>query len=707
MREKISKTYSKNNSLWLLIYIIQLFISACTQQEEKKLNSETDKINKEVYIKIIGIELEYYNKTKDINCKQKVDSVMEKYQLYGKPEDSILATAFSIKAKIYEDKNLLDSAWENINRSVYYCTDTTFSTFPLILLKKGDIAFKKGLIDVGYVYYLKGASSIQVNAKSDIKITTSNSLGLAVYRNHQFSLSRLFFMKALRSYSNIDTTFSLTYRKQEIYGNIALSYISENKLDSSKMYFDSALYQINNHWKISANKNSNDSLSLEVAKSVIYSNIGYYYKLQNNLDKALEYFLLSYYISEKSNRELTSAFLNLKQINLIYANKKDTKKLLYYTRKQDSIFIASKDDGFEVISANTDFLNYYNLGWKDSAFNVLFRKYNYFINFISKQNASVFKTVDEQLSILEKNKSLLFAQKESNAKEKLLNIYYYIIIGVALFIIILLIILYRMRFLLKNNTSLISDIENKNLLLQKNEFELEKTNKLLSQFIDEKNEVLGFVAHDMRTPISGIEGLANLMLIKAVEPEEYDMILQKIIELCSDTTVLIQDVIEAVRLEELNEIETYPLDANQVVKKSIQFTENYAQQKNISLKMDSISAKILIQGNEDKLIRAITNLITNAIKFSHRGEEVLVSISNKDNFIAISVIDKGIGMSDKIKNNLFKRFTEVGRAGTEGEKSIGLGTSLIKKIIDLHHGKIEVDSIEGKGTNITLLLPSK
>jgi two-component system sensor histidine kinase VicK len=110
--------------------------------------------------------------------------------------------------------------------------------------------------------------------------------------------------------------------------------------------------------------------------------------------------------------------------------------------------------------------------------------------------------------------------------------------------------------------------------------------------------------------------------------------------------------------------------------------------------------------SQEKIWRVISNLISNAIKFSPNNADIKVKVANGNNEVKISVSDNGIGIPDNIKNDVFNTFTNAKRTGTAGEKSFGLGLSICRQIIENHNGKIWFESNAGKGTTFYISLPT-
>lgn len=109
--------------------------------------------------------------------------------------------------------------------------------------------------------------------------------------------------------------------------------------------------------------------------------------------------------------------------------------------------------------------------------------------------------------------------------------------------------------------------------------------------------------------------------------------------------------------------------------------------------------------NPSKLERVIDNLISNGLKFSAENKPIQVNMEQQKGDVVITVKDFGIGIPAKLQEYIFNQFSKAGRRGLQGEKSIGLGLHIAKKIIEQHHGQLLMSSIENEGTTFTIKLP--
>lgn len=246
-------------------------------------------------------------------------------------------------------------------------------------------------------------------------------------------------------------------------------------------------------------------------------------------------------------------------------------------------------------------------------------------------------------------------------------------------------ILYRLDF--------ITDIENR----KKGEEELLKLDQ-------SKNAILNIVAHDLRTPISGITNLARLLFKK-----QMDLECKKFLQLIEDSgnysMAIIQDILDLSQLEqESSAVNKESTELNNFIKDCIFMHQIQAKEKLIQINFKSSVEKIFQDINRDKMRRVFSNLISNAIKFSFEKGNVDISLYRESKKTIIRIQDYGIGIPPKLIDVLFDKFSEARRVGTKGENSTGLGMSIVKEIIDKHKAKIKIESEENKGTSVYIEL---
>ncbi|RFZ84488.1 sensor histidine kinase [Mucilaginibacter terrenus] len=225
--------------------------------------------------------------------------------------------------------------------------------------------------------------------------------------------------------------------------------------------------------------------------------------------------------------------------------------------------------------------------------------------------------------------------------------------------------------------------------------EIEKANQF-------KNEVLGMVAHDLRNPIAAVESLAMVMEMEDIDEETQEN-LTLMRQSCVKARTIIDDLLEAAKNENAG-LDTKRTDMNA-------FLKNIANGWKVQLGgkdtvvFKSEAPEVFAKINHEKFPRVIDNLISNALKFSKENDSVELALNVIKNRVVIRVTDHGMGIPKEMLPRLFERFSGAGRTGLRGEQSTGIGLSIVKQIVESHQGKINVKSIEGKGSIFTIELP--
>jgi two-component system sensor histidine kinase VicK len=163
--------------------------------------------------------------------------------------------------------------------------------------------------------------------------------------------------------------------------------------------------------------------------------------------------------------------------------------------------------------------------------------------------------------------------------------------------------------------------------------------------------------------------------------------------------------------QEFLESESVSVNKNriEVVSKIKFIIDNFkVVEKNISKNfvVKSSEEKLYADLDEVKFMQVLTNLVSNAIKFTPDGGEILITIEKNEDTLLMTVADNGVGIPKAVQPHLFEKFTRARRPGIKGEKSVGLGMYIIKRIVDLHEGKIWFTSEENKGTTFYVEIPA-
>jgi len=249
----------------------------------------------------------------------------------------------------------------------------------------------------------------------------------------------------------------------------------------------------------------------------------------------------------------------------------------------------------------------------------------------------------------------------------------------------------------KNNRNIkkyVVELELRNQELNQSYSDLENT-------LEENARILGIVAHDLRSPLSGITGYATL-LEDEEELESRHLYVNSIKSISSDAMQLIEDLLTFDGLSD-SEIELNEISVDEIINYSISLNKFKAAEKHQLIRYNSEHFSIHV--NRDRFWRVINNLLNNAIKFSPQFTTITINAEQLTDKIRISVKDRGIGIPESMKKNLFTSDIKHRRSGTDGEVSHGMGLSICKKIVEAHSGTIRVESEEGYGSTFIVELP--
>lgn len=238
--------------------------------------------------------------------------------------------------------------------------------------------------------------------------------------------------------------------------------------------------------------------------------------------------------------------------------------------------------------------------------------------------------------------------------------------------------------------------------------DLERKTAQLEELNNQKNQFLGMAAHDLRNPLALIQGYSQLLLEKFhnTEDEKTVQMLETIKRSSSTMFALINDLLDVSVIESgvVNlHLDHYHL--NNIVDEILPLVSKLASDKNISLTVKCIPETIDIYCDRIKMEQILSNLITNAIKFSNPGTNIEISLGKTDTEILIAVKDQGVGIPSGEIEKIFTPFAKSSNKTTAGEPSTGLGLAIVNKVVQAHKGKIWVESEMGKGSTFYVSFP--
>jgi signal transduction histidine kinase len=424
---------------------------------------------------------------------------------------------------------------------------------------------------------------------------------------------------------------------------LAVIHLHKNDFDKALAYYDST-----NQLHLKTN-NQLGSAEVELGKANVYAK-------QNKLDAAIESVNKSLEMARKLNaRTLEAACFN--QFTKLWEKKGDYQKSLQYLKQykqlEDSLF--SHDMQQKLLREQVLFETEH----KDTQIAAL----------QSKQDA-----IDEQLKRQEFIRNIL-------------------VVVMALSVILLATVYRSGQRRRQINT----------LLLQHQE-EMEKRSEELERLNQVKDKFFSIISHDLRSPINALSGLLDLLDKGAVTPEELPQHIGELKIRFNHTRTLLNNLLDwtLLQMDKLN-LQPTKIDLHKIVDENIQLL-SAVQTKKIKL-TNNIPTLALAFADSNTINLVMRNLMTNAIKFTNDGGEVVINATPKDNQWFVTVRDNGIGMNNEVLKILFDKTAPYTTRGTANEKGTGLGLILCKEFVEKNGGKIWVESSEGKGSTFYFTLP--
>ncbi|MBZ5609519.1 MAG: CHASE2 domain-containing protein [Acidobacteriia bacterium] len=218
-------------------------------------------------------------------------------------------------------------------------------------------------------------------------------------------------------------------------------------------------------------------------------------------------------------------------------------------------------------------------------------------------------------------------------------------------------------------------------------------------------QAIHFVTHEMRTPLTAIQGSSELMGRYNLSEDKRKQIADMINQESKRLARMIQTFLDVERLSDGQmELKREQFGARDVVEACVQRVRPLAERKNIGIRIEELDGAL--QGDRELMEYVVYNLLTNAVKYSNSGTQITVACRLEASQLRLSVRDQGIGMDAKELRQIFQKFYRTKRAEASGEAGTGIGLSIVQQIVQHHGGKMEVSSEPGKGSCFTVVLPA-
>ncbi len=249
-------------------------------------------------------------------------------------------------------------------------------------------------------------------------------------------------------------------------------------------------------------------------------------------------------------------------------------------------------------------------------------------------------------------------------------------------------------------------------LLQVNHSLSERTNQL-REALEVNQDILGITAHDLKNPLGGVIGLAEVVIMNAEEePEAPVNSATEFVSIIRDAAErmlkIVQELLDTHRQGNDSFLTLEPASLSEIVTRAIQWNNRQAQQKNIRIHFaDSDPSDVAC--DVVAIQRAVDNYLSNAVKYSPPGSNIWVSLSPEHThaapMVCLKVRDEGPGLTEEDMTRVFGKMTRLSAQPTAGEHSTGLGLYIVKQLVEAHGGAVGVESMVGEGATFWLVLP--
>jgi signal transduction histidine kinase len=222
-----------------------------------------------------------------------------------------------------------------------------------------------------------------------------------------------------------------------------------------------------------------------------------------------------------------------------------------------------------------------------------------------------------------------------------------------------------------------------------------------------KSDFVSTISHEFKSPLSSIRQLAEMLQSGRVPSENrrqeyYDVL----VEQSERLTLLIDNILDFAKIEEgRKKFDFQIMDTGSLLQQIVSVIQDQVRHKDFVIRLEIEKPLPEIKADRESMTQAITNLIDNAVKYSGEARDIIVRAFEEGQYLIITVKDFGIGIKKEEIDKIFERFYRGGDELTRTVKGSGLGLTLVKQIVEAHHGNVSVESEPGHGSTFLIRLP--
>ena len=586
-----------------------------------------------------------FDKTMDICKKIFIASKSLEYQKGQAESLRLIGTIQSIKAQNDAARETLMQA-----KAIYDEIDDSFGNIKTTT-NLGIVLGNLGLLQDSLKHFLK-AIELTVQLK-DLQLLSEQYVNIgSVYRKlNNLGKSVTYYKKAIIIRKKMQDVNGLG----SIYNNIGNIYEMNHDYGIALGYFYKALEIWN-------------KTNFKRGITVVSSNIGTIYKSLKKTDKAIEQFEKVLFLSlELGIVNLQSnSYTNLAEL---FIEKKLYKQAKDYLMDAERINLLGQDSEVKKFIINSYVKLYSEMEDYKNAFE--------YQKILSKIKEEIFsENYTKKISSMEYDFNLKQREKETE--------------------------LYKLKNV---------ELAKANEEIEKKSKELAEINESLKQLHKSKDAILSIVSHDLKNLIGSIYSIIDLLRFEVLS-EKTESYLNMIDNTTQKALQLVKDILEANAIETSNfKLKLEPFNLKEILSSFVYSFKLNSETKKIDLKVCLSKDNVIVFIQQDRFWQIFNNLIHNAIKFTNTGGNITISteiVYDKEKVFAfIKISDTGIGIPEDLLPIIFDKFTKAKRKGTQGESTVGLGLSIVKRLVELHNGEIFVKSIVNTGTEFVIKLPAE
>ncbi|ERK30516.1 sensor histidine kinase [Clostridium intestinale] len=251
-------------------------------------------------------------------------------------------------------------------------------------------------------------------------------------------------------------------------------------------------------------------------------------------------------------------------------------------------------------------------------------------------------------------------------------------------------------------------INNKSLL--KSKMEVEAVNQKLKEYERLRTNFFANISHELRTPLNVIYSAQQMIELMVNKENLNKRKIESYLKITKQNSYrlirLIGNLIDITKIDALSFEATFVnLNIIKVVEDIAMSVVDFVESKGLTLTFDTEVEEKIISCDPYLIERIMLNLLSNSVKFTQKGGNILVKVHLEDNYVCISVKDNGIGIPDDMQELIFDRFIQVDDVITKNTEGSGIGLSLVKSLVEMHCGKIYLNSQENRGSEFVICIP--